>query len=89
MYDERPSGTSSEACGIEAEPCTKLLSEFGLGEKEGGNGEGESWSCGDVEREAPAVVRRKISPQQVSGSGADRDGEVEDAENAAAFVLVE
>jgi sugar-specific transcriptional regulator TrmB len=34
MYDERPSGTSSEACGIEAEPCTKLLSEFGLGEKE-------------------------------------------------------
>ncbi|MFZ0012145.1 MAG: helix-turn-helix domain-containing protein [Halobacteriota archaeon] len=35
MYGEMPSyRTSNGACGINAEPCTKLLSEFGLGEKE-------------------------------------------------------
>jgi sugar-specific transcriptional regulator TrmB len=35
MYGEIPSyRTSNEACGIEAKPCTKLLSEFGLDEKE-------------------------------------------------------
>jgi len=35
MYDEIPSYFANRGvCSIDAEPCTKLLSEFGLGEKE-------------------------------------------------------
>lgn len=67
MYGEIASyRTSNGACGIDAEPCAKLLSELGLGEKEA-----QLYvhllkygpkRAGDLARSLETVPRGRLSP---------------------------
>ncbi len=45
--------------------------------------------CRHVKGKAPAVHRTQLASQQIPGGGAHRDRQVEDAQNAAAFLLRE
>ena len=58
-------------------------------EKQNSERQQEAGHGGDVEGKAPSVMRGEVSTQKITGSRSNRNGEVENAENASAQVLRE